>query len=395
MSVIHEITGGLVHLDGNPIQITLTASAARLNHKLALKVTVTNMVGVEMIGSPYTEEVAPKDLVSVFDISGLVNYPAVFYFDYPPVGAAYDNAVAKLAILQIGEVWTDELGEWQEEFHTPIADHTIRIIKGKLRPYELALLNELNTNFDQVYIQNGKFLTHLPNFQKISPIHIPMLWYLNRWTTSRAISINLKAFTNFKVIQAAQSHTIWDITGLICFTFSPVFWGMALEPGEIVESYEFWINDAEGDAEGGMLDISEHRTFLVDHDYHESSFTFYYTNPLSGIDLIWLTGKHIEGIKTENEIAYQPVPVGSKTKAASLKTVSASSQRNWELNTGFKTRAELLSIRDFLEAKERWMVDPDQTNRLIPVIIESGDFTLYDSDEDINSLTIKILEAHR
>jgi len=245
MSVIHEVTGGLVHLDGNPIQITLTASAARLNHKLALKVSVTNLLGVELPIQPAPEEIAPLNLVSVFDISGLVNYPATFYFDYPAIGAVYGNEVAKLAVLQIGEVWTDENGDRQEEFHSPVADHTLRIIKGKLRPYELALLNELNTNFDQEWIQNGKFLTHLPNNQKVSPTHIPMLWYLSRWTTSRAISINLKVITSEMTRQAAQSHTIYSITGLICFAFSPAHWDMILEPDEIVKSYEFWVNDAD------------------------------------------------------------------------------------------------------------------------------------------------------
>lgn len=391
MSVSHIVSGGLVHLDGNPIQITLTASAARLNHKLALKVSVTNLLGVELPIQPAPEEISPLNLVSVFDISGMVNYPANFYFDYPAIGAVYGNEVAKLAVLQIGEVWTDANGDRQEEFHSPATDHTLRIIKGKLRPYELALLNELDTNFDQEFIQKGKFLTHLPDYQKVSPTHIPMLWFLNKGLVSLPISINLKAVTSEMVRQAAQSHTIYDITGLICFTFSPEHWDWALNPGEVIDSFEFWVNAAGGE----MEDISEHRHYLVDHSYHEKSFTFYYTNPLSGIDMMWLTGKHVEGIKTESEIAYQPVPVGSKSKVASLKTVSATGQRTWELNTGFKTRAELLSIRDFLEARERWMVDPDQTTRLIPVIIESGDFTLYDSDEDIQSLTIKILEAHR
>jgi len=54
MSVSHSITGGLVHLSGNPIQITLTADAVKTNHKLAVKVTCD-----ALMGSPFVEEIAP------------------------------------------------------------------------------------------------------------------------------------------------------------------------------------------------------------------------------------------------------------------------------------------------------------------------------------------------
>jgi hypothetical protein len=41
------------------------------------------------------------------------------------------------------------------------------------------------------------------------------------------------------------------------------------------------------------------------------------------------------------------------------------------------------------------MVDPDNSERLIPVIIEAGDFKGVDSIEDVWSLEIKILEANK
>ena len=109
--------------------------------------------------------------------------------------------------------------------------------------------------------------------------------------------------------------------------------------------------------------------------------------------MIWLTGQHSTGIKIESETAFRPVPAGSGTKVASLKTISTSSQRTWEINTGVKTRAEMDALRDFLEAKECWLVDNE--NRLIPVVVENGDKTLYSSSEDIHHLTVKLQEAHR
>jgi hypothetical protein len=391
MAVTHTITGGLVHLSGNPIYITLTASSARFNHRLALKVTRTTLQGVELMGSPSVEEIAPKNLVSVFDISGLVDYPAEYKFDYPATGAArpYDLLACRVTI-DIGEVWTDTNGKRQESWQNIASNHQLRVIKGKLRQYELSVLNESGKSFASEYINGGKFLTHLPNFQKVGPNHIPRLWYLSRWTSNHNITAHLKFQTTNKVahMPITQDFVLYDITGLVEFAFSPRHWDYYLDSLEQIESYEFWLTDSGGD-------ISERRTFLVDNGYYEESFTLYYVNPFSGIDMIWLTGQHSAGIKIESETAYRPVSAGSGTKVASLKTISATSQRTWEINTGVKTRAEMDALRDFLEAKECWLVDPQNVNRLIPVVVENGDKTLYDSAEDIHHLSIKLQEAHR
>jgi poly-beta-hydroxyalkanoate depolymerase len=78
---------------------------------------------------------------------------------------------------------------------------------------------------------------------------------------------------------------------------------------------------------------------------------------------------------------------------ASVKTTSAKSQRTWKINTGFRSRDEMLSLRDLLESKQIWIVDAVDS-RLMSVTVEAGDFTLFDSMEDLNSLEIKVVEAH-
>ena len=72
--VTHTISGGLVHLSGNPIQITITANPdldldlGKTNRKLCLKVSCD-----KLMGSPFVEEIAPSfngfGFDSVFDIS--------------------------------------------------------------------------------------------------------------------------------------------------------------------------------------------------------------------------------------------------------------------------------------------------------------------------------------
>ncbi|HAQ21728.1 MAG TPA: hypothetical protein DCR40_21235 [Prolixibacteraceae bacterium] len=388
MSVTHSITGGLVHLSGNPIQITLTADAVKANHKLAVKVTCD-----ALLGSPFVEEIAPNrpNLQSVFDISGFIDQPVNYNFDFPAAGVANPHDLLAFHVtLDIGEVWTDLNGDRQVEWMGISGNNQIRVIKGKLRPYELGLLNDAGKSFFSEYITGGKFLTHLPNYQKVAPHQIPLLWYLSRWTENHAVTANFKVETDNKVghIPMTQDFTLWEITGLVDFAVQPAHWGFQTDPGELIQSYEFWLSDVTGD-------ISEHRTFLVDNEYYEKSFLFYYVNPLSGVDCIWLTGPYSEGLKTESEIAYRAVPVLSGSKVASQTTISENSQRSWELNTGPKSAGEILALRDFLSAKQCWMVDPANGQKLIPVNIDPGDHKLFDSGEDIQNLDIKILEAHK
>jgi len=388
MSVSHTVTGGLVHPSGNTIEVVVTATEAKLKHKLALKVKCTDMLGVELPGSPYVEEIAPNNLVSKFDISALVDYPVQRTFDYPAVGVLNpQGAFTWKAILDIGEVWTDENGERQEEWAEITENNTLRIIKGKLRQDELNRLNDAGKSFASEYIEGGKFLTHQPITQKVAPHHIPRLWYLGRWTGTHDITVHVKAYFDSGTQETSQNFTLYDITGLVEFAFSPAHVGIYIISGDPVTKYEFWITDAGGE-------VSEHRFFEVDYTYYEKSFTVFADNPLSGIDLIWLTGEHTEGLTTQGETAYRPVPVGSGSKVSGVKTVSVTGQRTWEVNCGAKDRPEMLALRDPLESKEAWMVDPDNATKLIPILVERGDFTLYDSMQDIQNIAIKLTEAH-
>lgn len=386
MSVSHFITGGLVHLSGNPIQVTLTAGFARNKHRLALKITCDHL-----LGSPFVDEIAPKNLVSVFDISGYVDQPVSYSFDYPATGVINPHDLLAFRVsLDIGEVWTDGNGDRQEQWMNLSENHQIRVIKGKLRPYELGILNDSGKNFYTEYINGGKFLSHLPDFQKVGPDQIPLLWYLSRWPGNHQATAHLTINTNLgqPKLTISRELVFYDITGLVDFAVQPRHWGFQAEAGEQVLSYEFWLSDSEGD-------ISERRSFVVDNSYYEKSFLFYYVNPLSGVDCIRLTGQYSEGLKTESGIAYRPVPVLSGSRVAGQTTISGTSQRSWELNTGSRSKAEILALRDFLTARQCWMADPGNAEKLIPVTIETGDHRLFDSGEDIQHLDIKILEAHK
>lgn len=402
----YTIPGGAVQLSGNPIQIIVPTESADMvgknNYKRALKVTCS-----ELIGSPMVEEIAPDDdLNSIFHISGLVDQPVVYDFKFPAVGVITDHRALEYNVsLDVGEIYLDGSGNRQANW-TGLAPETnsMRVLKGKLKPYELAKLAEIGRNFNSEYIENGKFLTHLPDKIKVAPGQIVKLWLLSKYPDIHNASWRCNVYYNpygyyldYETPVGVYSQLLaGDLvldpaSGLLEFNIEPAFMGFwnYHSPGSKLLAFKFWLEDSEGD-------ITERRTFVIDDNYYEQSFFFYYVNPLSGIDSIWMHGEHSEHLKTEKETAYRPVPVGSGTKVGSLKTTFASGQRTWELNTGYKINSkEILGLRDFLESSEYWMIDPDLPIRLIPVIVEAGSFVLNDSAADyIPNLGIKIQEAH-
>jgi hypothetical protein len=396
----YTIPGGAVQLSGNPVQVIVPSTSGDMtgksNYKRALKVSCT-----ALIGNPLIEEITPDaDLLSTFDISGLVDQPAEYDFQFPAVGVVTDHRALELNVaLDVGEIYIDGNGARQVAWEALAPEtNSIRILKGFLRPYELAKLAEIGRSFNSEYINKGKFLTHLPDRMKVSPSQIVKLWYLSRYTS--IVSAEWHCSVTQMTLNGPYTFTylmgdcnLDPASGLLEFNINPLFMGFYQfvdDTFQILE-YSFWLEKKSDHSK-----ISEVRTFEVDNNYYENQHTFYYVNPLSGIDCIWLTGQQSESLKTEKETAYKPVPFGSGTKVAGMKTTSASGLRTWELNTGYKSKEEILALRDFLESRECWMVDPDLPIRLIPVIVEAGEFILFDSaPEFVPNLGIKILEAHK
>jgi len=387
------VPGGLIQLSGNAIEVDVTTTSGAMvgkdKYKIALKVTCT-----ALIGSPFIEEIAPDSaLKSVFDISGLADQPIDTVFQFPATGVSQANtALERTITICSGEVYTDGNGDRQESWNTDNVN--IRVLKGKMRPYDLGLLNDANKSFVSEYITAGKFLTNLPNPVKVLPTQIVKLWYMSHFAEThnavwhcRITADTDEGPTDFNI---TGECILYPTTGLIEFNINPTFMGFdnTLSTAYKRIKYLFWLEDNTGH-------ISETREFTVDNRYHENPFFFYSVNSFSVVDCNYLSGKYSENLKTESESAYKPVPFGSGTKVSSIKTVSASGRRSWKINTGFKTVKELQDMRDFLESKQIWMINPDNPVKLIPVNIDAGDYVINDSSPDfIPNLEIKVMEAN-
>lgn len=398
MAISWQINDGMIYLSGNPIEVKLnTTSIFGAGYKLCIELSCP-----ALMGSPFVEEIAPDAAGNAtFEISGFADQPMDHEFQFPAIGVSVAHSALIFDVgIRVGCVYKDGNGNRVVSWNSADPVVTLRILKGKLRQQELNVLNEMDSNFQDEYISMGKFMTHLPNNQKVKPGQIQKLWFLAPGTES--IESHWHCLVKFYHCEIDHYQIDGDVTlygiqktdlsttGLCEFNVEPAFMGIPEAiTYEAITEFTFWLTD-DLDA-----DISERRRWIVDNDYHEESLEFLYLNSLSGIDPLWLTGSRVEGLKTESEAIYKPVPVGSGMKASSLKTVSSLGQRSWDMNTGHKTRQQMLALRDFLESRECWLIDPDDSTRLIPVNVVAGDFNLYDSMEDLHSLQIKIVEAHK
>lgn len=391
-NVTMQVPGGEVFLSGNPIRVVLTAGVLLTHHKLCLKIKCPAIMGYEAI-----EKIAPGiNRQAVFDISGLLDQPVSYLFNYPTTASstAWENYLFEVT-LDIGEEYVDVKGNRVVRWMNLSSGNTLRVAKGKLEAYDVALLNDAGESFYSHYVQQGRFLTWLSDNQVVWPYQEFKLWLISPYASDQA------AIIQTTIYHPGNRQSVWEVpftlkgSALMEFTANPFYQGWMPTVGQLytfmIDSYTFVIKSAGGQ------NISEMRTFQVDNRYFDKHFILYYTNSLSGVDCIRLTGAYRQDLSTQMDNTYKPMPQGAGTRTASLTSVFNRRQRSWEINTGIKSRGEMLSLRELLSARECWLVDPDRVypdRKLIPVYLEAGDYTLYDSLENIQHLDLKIFEAH-
>lgn len=388
-NVTMQIPGGEVFLSGNPIRVILTAGVLLTHHKLCLKIRCSSIMGLEAV-----EKIAPGiNRQAVFDISGLLDQPVNYSFDYPATASykSWENYLFDVT-LDIGEEYVDVKGNRVVRWMNLTTGNTLRVSKGKLEAYDLALLNDSSESFYSHFVQGGRFLTNLSDNQLVWAYQEFKLWFISPFTTSQSVFMYMQVYHTYGPAIILNIPITMPGSALMEFTVNPYFMGYIPNMQSIgMNSFTFTLRNSSG------VDISEKRTFKLDNRYFEKHFILYYTNPLSGVDCIRLTGAYRQSLTTEMDNTYRPMPQGAGSRTASLTSVFNRRQRSWEINTGIKTPEEMVTIKDLLNARECWLVDPDRVwpdRKLIPVYLEAGDYTLYDSLEYVQHLDLKIFEAH-
>ena len=379
---ISDISTNEVHLSGNPIYVTVSTDVKTgSNYKLLLQVTSVD----DVFPDPSPDAIAPIELSSEFEISGLVNLPVDYDFLYPVTFLKQEHPSLVLNVnLLAGERYTDANGDLQENWNeTP---QVIRVVKGGLSPHRLAAMGD--TTFHEMFVEAYKFLTWQSR-TKVLPMGAPdKLWFFTLEGHSTQATYEVTYTDGSTSLTAVE--TLLNTNKLIELSPFSVFEALPdeLTPGKTVQQIKFRVSELgeEGDSN------SEYFTYIIDHDYYEQQCNIFYANSLSVIDMLWCTGKFQLKLNTETTVSTRKQQRGDSQKIATMPVTSKLGQRKWEINTGFKSKEELAGLADFVLSQQIWLADG---NKLIPCYLEDKEQLMYDLQQDLDSLDFVLLEAHK
>ena len=380
MSLILEIPGGLVQLSGNRVQAKVTTSAiVGTGYNLLLKTNSSDGSFPEGIDSI---EPDATTLNALFDIRNRVTIPITYDFTWPLTGAVSANyaQLAKKVEVDVGEIYIDDNGVQQKNW-AGLVGVDLLILRGGISKHQQAKYNEQETTFYAEYIEAGKFLTLLPDNQKISEAQPVKLWFL----PTAADDVTLKVTYELEDGSSGTSaHSVSLLDGNICeLLVDPS--SLGLNPA-LTKSYTIQLID---DLE---LAVSESRTYQIDHNYYERNIYLFAVNRLGGIDCYWFAGHYTRSHNVEGQTSERDARITDTQKRATIDVDYKEGRRVWSVNCGYReTEEEMESLVPLLESRNAWMPDG---NDIIPVRLDDGDTDLYNTLDDVHNVELTIYEAH-
>ncbi len=393
---ISEIVPESTHLSGNIIEVKATTSgkpAGASEYRIMLKIVSVDNI---LFGSPFIDAVAPDSSgVARFDISGLMDQDINKDFHWPIPSEyegrwhGYQNLVYDVQLIP-GEIYIDEnnllVENWQASFGT------IFIVKGKLNNLVLATLNYANVTWFDYYCAGGRWFTYQPLIQYITPYQPVKLWWKPP-TTGLSFTIHATGYySDGSVKLYANFPTMWHDV-MFEYDLQPSGLGFPPIDGDAhLLKYEVRMD--------GTPDV-EKRTFIIDWRYYEEVWYLLADNQIGGIDCISLTGSFSYNPSGERKITGKPFEKGMGIKHRTQIVSGNKRTRRWQINSGYKSKAEIAALDILLDTPNAWLLIPpsggsDFINQysIAPVIITSTELQLTDSMNDQESIDIEITEAY-
>jgi hypothetical protein len=145
----------------------------------------------------------------------------------------------------------------------------------------------------------------------------------------------------------------------------------------------------------------EKRTFIIDWNYHEEVYYLLADNQIGGIDCISLTGAAVYNPSAERKIAVKPFEKGMGVKQRTHLVTGNSRTRRWQINSGYKSKAEMTALDMLLDTPNAWLLVPPQGGSdfiaqysVVPVIITNTELQLTNAMNDQESVEIEFTEAY-
>lgn len=157
-----------------------------------------------------------------------------------------------------------------------------------------------------------------------------------------------------------------------------------VDPEKKVYKYEVWV----GDTSNRDTLYSQKITLKLDHRIPIDETTFLYRNAFGAMEVLRCTGAMEQKLAHEAILVNRRLPADYTT--AQHHTIRNDVRNNlvWEVNTGFKTKSEMLQVHELLASDMVWLIG---SNRFIPVTLEGGGADLQGTESGrLNETTIVV-----
>lgn len=389
MSLLTTIKGGPVQLSGNPIEILVSGAsipAGASNYKIMLR---TISQDGNLYGAPFKDAKAPDSSgEALFDISALVDQPQKKQVQYPLSGVYVNYSDLAYNIqVQSGEYYVDAANLPVENWGA--ISEVFQILKGGSPPRQLSLWNSAATDFYQYYLVTKRFLTMRPSDDIVHPDQPVKLYFMP-----------IEDFIcDFSVVGYYDDGTNIEFTSpvnlladsLTEFNCNPKYLGLDLEPtGK--KMFRFAVSLKQGG-----VSVSDVRTFYYDLNYCERPYFMLFANSIGGVDDVYLSGFGKDKFSVSSDILSIPYHASNTVFDPTLIPTNKKASNYWIINTGPKTPAQMLHLRDLFIAKQIWFLYPSLNvsfYHVIPINIIDFDDIIVDRINNIQEVDIQFQEAH-
>jgi hypothetical protein len=247
---------------------------------------------------------------------------------------------------------------WAESYGIPPAttnyttDIERFVVRGGLRTEDW---NNASLLASFLSIRPGKFLSTAPNFKTVSADSLEYLYLILQ---PESVFLRLNAIVLTKAGAQVDYPNIAQITAgtaprLARFEAGYDRLPALTTPADEVYSYTLYVTDQSG------LRSRDVRTYRISDEKREAR-QLLYENSLGGIDTVWMSGNFKDLSATEQADARMildydyTISANGLINGGEFTTVRSFSSLSAQVGTGYKTKAELVALRDALSSQHRW-----------------------------------------
>lgn len=389
MAISVNILGETVQLSGNPVYIECSgasAPAGSSEYKVMLRVISEDG---KLLGAPFEDAITPSTSgEALFNISAYVDQPVKAQFQYPASGiyVAYPTQAFNVQV-QAGERYIDTNGDLQETWGAVSA--VIQMLKGGFNPRQIAIMNDASTSFYKMYIQGGNWLTARPDGDQVHPTQEVKLWYMVDADKTGVVFNVRTVYDDETEDNYASAAFAMGKDNLYEFNCNPILHGVDIEPtGKKAEFFQVWLSGGE---------TSDVKGFYFDWRPCERPIFLFFANSLGGVDDVFFSGYIKDRFATEGKVSEFPTQNTDTVFDPTLVPTGKTGQNKWTFNTGWKPLTTMQYFRDLMLARQAWYKYSNLvfSYHLIPILIDSGEKTILDRQNNMFNMNIGVSEAHR